>query len=82
MDSNLDMSQQCALSPESQPFPGLSEKNSGLQVEGGDPAPLLCSGETSPGLLCADVKYKGDVDLLECIQRRVTKMIFSGITSF
>jgi len=34
-----------AHSPESQPYPGWH------QVEGGDSAPLLCSGETSPGVL-------------------------------
>ena len=41
----------CARSPESQPFPGLHQKQHGQQVEGGDSAALLCSGESSPGVL-------------------------------
>ena len=41
-----------AHSPESQPYPGLHQKQRGQQVEGGDPAPLLHSGETPPGVLC------------------------------
>ena len=41
----------CACSPDSQPYPELS-KESGQQVKGGDSAPLLHSGETSPGVLC------------------------------
>jgi len=41
----------CAHSPEGQPYLGLHQK-SGQQVKGGDSAPLLCSGETSPGVLC------------------------------
>ncbi|KAK4818961.1 LOW QUALITY PROTEIN: hypothetical protein QYF61_022628 [Mycteria americana] len=41
----------CAHSPESQPYPGLHQKKRGQQVEGGDSAPLLCSGETPPGVL-------------------------------
>ena len=40
----------CAHSPEGQPYLGLHQK-SGQQVKGGDSAPLLCSGETSPGAL-------------------------------
>ena len=38
----------CPCSPESQPYPGLRQK-SGQQVEGGNPARLLCAGEASPG---------------------------------
>ena len=41
----------CARSPGSQPYPGLHQKQRGQPVEGGDSAPLLCSGETSPGVL-------------------------------
>jgi len=36
----------CARSPEGQPSPGLYQKQRGQQVEGGDSAPLLRSGET------------------------------------
>ena len=42
----------CTHSPESQPYPGLHQKQRGQQAEGGDSAPLLHSGETSPGVLC------------------------------
>jgi len=41
----------CARSPENQPYPGLHHKQRGQQVEGGDSAPLLCSGESSPRVL-------------------------------
>jgi len=41
----------CACSPESQPYPGLHQEKRGQQVEGGDSAPPLCSGETPPGVL-------------------------------
>ena len=41
----------CAGSPEGQPCPGLHQEKRGLQVKRGDSAPLLCSGETSPGVL-------------------------------
>jgi len=42
----------CTRSPESQPYPGLYQKQRGQQVQGGDSAPLLRSGETPPGVLC------------------------------
>ena len=52
VDEKLHMSQQGALnSPEGQPYPGLLQKKHGQQVEGGDSAPLLCSGETLSGVL-------------------------------
>ena len=41
----------CACSPEGQMYPGLHQKQRGQQVEGGDSAPLLCSGETPPVVL-------------------------------
>ena len=41
----------CACSPEGQPYLGLHQEKCGQQVEGGDSAPLLCSGETPPGVL-------------------------------
>jgi len=52
VDEKLDMSHQCcAHNPEGQPYPGLHEEKRGHQVKGGDSAPLLCSGETPPGVL-------------------------------
>ena len=42
----------CAHSPEGQTYPGLHQKQHGQHVKVGDSAPLLCSGETPPGLLC------------------------------
>mgnify|MGYP001855578976 CR=1 FL=1 len=46
----------CPYSPESQLYPGLHQKQRGPQGEGGNPAPLLCAGEASPGALCPDVE--------------------------
>jgi len=40
----------CAHCPESQLYPGLHPKQRGQQVEGGDSAPLLHSGESPPGV--------------------------------
>ncbi|GAB0189970.1 hypothetical protein GRJ2_001462300 [Grus japonensis] len=52
IDEKLNMSRQCcACSPESQPCPALHQKRCDQQVEGGDPAPLLYSCETPPGVL-------------------------------
>jgi len=50
VDAELNMTV-CARSPEGQPYPGLHQKQRGQQVEGGDSAPLFCSGETPPGVL-------------------------------
>jgi len=41
----------CAHSPEGQLYPGLHQEKRGQQVEGGDSALLLRSGETPPGVL-------------------------------
>ena len=65
----------CPCSPESQPFPGLHQKKCGQQVEGSGPASLLCTGEASLEVLSRCPQYRRDVDLLECIQRRATKMM-------
>jgi len=41
----------CTRSPEGQLHPGLHQKQRGQQVEGGDSAALLRSGETPSGVL-------------------------------
>ena len=41
----------CACSTEGQLYPGPHQEKRGLQVRGGDSAPLLCSGENPPGVL-------------------------------
>ena len=46
----------CPHSSESQSYPGLHQRKSGQQVEGCDPASLVCTGETSPVVLHADVE--------------------------
>jgi len=46
----------CTCSPEGQPYPGLHQEKRGQQVEGSGSAPLLCSGETSPGVLRSAVE--------------------------
>jgi len=62
---------------ESQPHPGLHQKESGQQVKGGDSLPLLHNGEPSLeyAIQLRGPQYKTDMDLLERVQRRATKMI-------
>ncbi|GAB0197195.1 hypothetical protein GRJ2_002184800 [Grus japonensis] len=51
-DEKLNMSQQCALAAQkAKPCSGLHQKQHDQQVKGGDPAPLLHSGETPPGVV-------------------------------
>jgi len=42
--------------PEGQPYARLHLKQRGQQLKGGDPAPLLHSGETPPGVLHPDLE--------------------------
>jgi len=46
----------CTCSPEGQPYPALCQKKCSQQVNGGDSAPLLCSGETPPRVRCPLLK--------------------------
>ena len=50
----------CTHSPEGQPYPGLHQEKLGQQVEGGDSAPLLHTGETPPGVLCPVLEPSGN----------------------
>ena len=49
----------CPCTPENQLYPGLHRKKYGQQVDGGDPAHLLCADEDSPGALHPDVESSG-----------------------
>jgi len=51
----------CTHSPDGQTYPGLLQKKHGQQVEGGDSAPLLCSGAIPPGVICPDLNLSAQV---------------------
>jgi len=52
VDEKLNMTKQtCARSPEGQLYPGLHQEKHDQQVDEGDSASLLCSGETPLGVL-------------------------------
>jgi len=56
VDQKLNTTQQCALSLEGQPYPGLHQMQHGHQAEEWDSIPLLCAGEIPPGVLCPDLE--------------------------
>jgi len=47
----------CAYSPEGQLHPRLHSQQHGHQGEGRDSAPLLCSGETPPGVQLQELQH-------------------------
>jgi len=67
----------CTCSLEGQLYSGLHQEKCGQQVEGGDSVPLLCSSKTPLGVLhpALEPSHKKDMELLERIQRRATKII-------
>jgi len=71
----------CLHSPESQQHPGLHREKCGQQVEGGDSAPLLRSGEAPLGVLCPTLEssVQKRMDLLEWDQRRDNLTVFTCI---
>ena len=67
----------CACSLEGQLYPGVHQEKCHQQVDGRDSESLLCSCETTTEALSPDLEpqLKKDMELLEQVQRRRTKMI-------
>ncbi|GAB0202191.1 hypothetical protein GRJ2_002684700 [Grus japonensis] len=78
IDEGNNMSWQCAFAlQKANSILGYIKKQHDQQVQGGDSAPLLCSGETHLEY-CVQLwgpQYKKDMEVLERVQRRATKMI-------
>jgi len=64
-------------SAEGQPYPGLHQKEHGQKGKGGDPAlySVLVRPQLEYFVQMWSPQYRTDVDLLECAQRRATKII-------
>ncbi|PKU43375.1 hypothetical protein llap_6319 [Limosa lapponica baueri] len=77
VNEKLDTSQQCAFAAQKEPLPGLHEMQCGQKVEGGY-SPLY-SALVRPHLeYCVQIQspqHRKDIDLLERVQKRGTKMI-------
>ena len=75
-DGKLDMSQHCVLTAQNaNTILGCMKRS--MASRSRDPAPLLCAGETSPEycIQMGSPLYRRDMDLLERIRRRDTKVI-------
>lgn len=74
-NTKLTVSQQCALSAKKvSSFLGCSRIQHFQQVQGGDPLLLLDPGKATSGIVCP-VLDKRDIDILEQVQQKTTKMI-------
>lgn len=79
VDKKFNMTQQCALTDQKGncAWAGLLQNQHGQQAEGGDSAPPLRSHEIPPAVKHSALasQRKKDAQLLEQVQRRVTKVI-------
>ena len=78
MDGKVDMSHQCALTAQkTNHILGRIKRIVVSRSRKVILAPLLCTDEASSGVLVQiwSPRYRRDMDLLECIQRRATEMI-------